>query len=247
MNSIFAAIGILLITAPIAVAQTPILSDSEVTHLFEQGNNTLSFVNISYGPATVVGGPAGGTAAHVCGSGILNQGELQFLQAAARVGIISIQEDASSQSFRQGQSFSWGQMLEQTTAGVQTKLVISPTALGRSLDITGKLPAAQRIKNCIRFMDGHYQVEKVIKREARTKGLTHYMLAYVTYSVEWNKTYVALMQTLGSVRSAQRKSINLWKYDDFTSKWMVQPVAADYSDRDAEFATRSVETFLNAK
>jgi hypothetical protein len=226
-----------------AFGQQPTLPDQEAKRLFEEINNTKSYVNISYGPVTIIGGPAGGNQTHRCGSGTMNESELRYAQAAAQAGLMSIAEDASSQSFRQGKSFSWDQMLAATTAGVQNKIVISPTPLGSSLDITNRLPPADRLPNCLRFMDGKHKVDQVLRNEVQKKGLATYAIVYLTYVADWNPYYLAIERSLDSpARNKERKAIAVFKYDDFKRSWAYK--AGDFSNRESDFSSKNVEAYL---
>jgi len=232
----------LLLASDLAKAQDPALSDSEARRIFDELENSGSIVSLSYGPANVVGGPAGGTASNKCGSGRINANELRVLQAAEKAGLLTIQEDPSAQAFRQGQNFSWNQMLNMTTSGVQTRVLISLTPIGVSLDQTSKLLPDKRIPNCLRYINGSYKAEKVVKNEVIKKGISMFRIISLTYSADWNKYDQAINEQLGINRKKERKARLLWKYDEFQSKWLFQ--AGDYTNRDADFTTNHVASVL---
>jgi hypothetical protein len=222
-----------------ASEEIPAGSPKEV---LEASWNMRSLFHFPIGQMAVVAGPASGNQEFVCGSGSIGPVMLKEIKVAQTLGLLSAVEDAPSQQYNQGQSFSWGQMLDQTTAGVQARITVTPTPLGRSLDVTNSLPPALRLRNCIRMREGVFRITQVVKEEAQRKGVTDYKVLFVNYSVAWNPQYKQFMQMFGQPLSENRKAIALLKSDPFSSKWIY--VAADVADADKDFTTANVANAL---
>ena len=189
-------------------------------------------------------GALAGNQPHNCGGGVLNGNELAFLRQAQAAGVVSIVEEQSSQQFRQGQSFSWGQMLDATTAGVAQKVVIRPTAVGQAKDVSATLPPAERIQNCLKLKVGSFRVTNVVRNELQRKGVTDYRTVLVTYDALWTPEY-RQMSALGGVGLADaRKGVVLLKNDPFAGRWIV--LTSDLADADKEFNTNNVASLLAA-
>ena len=222
-------------------AQNVQLSNADAKAAIEAVWN-MGTVNLSIGPHTIVGGPAGGNQGHACGSGTLNEGEFAFTKQAQAVGLLSITEEESSQQFRQGQTFSWGQMLDATTAGVSQRVIIQPTAMGAAKDISATLPQGLHLRNCLKFKMGSFQITNVVKNEPTRRGITDYRVVFVTYNANWAPEYRQLIAQGGGTLSTARKAVLLFKYDTFNDKWIV--VTNDLADADKEFNTNSVASVL---
>lgn len=222
-----------------ASEETPAGSPKEV---LEATWNTKAFMNIPFGQMAVLGGPAAGNQEPPCGSGSVSQGGLNGVKAAQTIGLVWAVEDVPSQQYNQGQSFSWGQMLDQTTAGVQARITVTLTPLGKSLDVTNSLAPALRLKNCLRIRQGVFRVTQVVKEEPQRKGVTDYKVLFVNYKGTWNPHFKQLMQILGQPLSDNRKAIALVKHDPFSSKWIY--VTGDLADADKDFTTANVANAL---
>jgi hypothetical protein len=218
------------------------LPDDEAKRMIELFMNG-SLVNIPLGLNSIVGGPVGAQTGK-CGSGVVNAASINQLKAAQVVGLVSIVEEAASQQFRQGQNFSWGKFLETTTQGVQQKLVVSVTDKGRKIDVSGNLPPSDRIQNCLRFMEGKFEVTRVVRNELQKKGTDEFRVVFITYRAEWSPYTLALVNLSGGSISHDRKAIMLFKNDPFRGKWKF--LVGDYGDADKEFTTNNVNATLAA-
>jgi len=204
--------------------------------------NARSFINLAIGQLSVVAGPASGNREFSCGAGSIGPGGLAAIKAAQTIGLVWAVEDTPSQQYNQGQSFSWGQMLDQTTAGVQARITVTPTPLGRSLDVTNSLAPSLRLKNCMRIRQGAFRITQVVKEDEQRKGVTDYKVLFVNYRVSWNPQYKQIMQILGEPVAENRKAIALLKNDPFSSKWVF--VTGDVADVDKDFTTANVANAL---
>jgi hypothetical protein len=224
-------------------AQSVELSNAEVKAKLEEVWNA-GVSRVSLGALTIVGGPAGDNRPHTCGSGLLNASEFNYVKNVEAAGLISVVEEQSSQQFRQGQSFSWGQMLDATTAGVSQKVVVRPTGAGQAIDVSGRLPPEQRQANCFAFRMGTFRITNVLKNEPQRRGVTDYRVVFVTYLANWTSEYRRVMAIGGTHLSDARKGISLLKHDAFAGKW--QLVGSDFANADAEFTTNNVAAMLAA-
>jgi hypothetical protein len=204
--------------------------------------NARSFINLAIGQLSVVAGPASGNREFSCGAGSIGPGGLAAIKAAQTIGLVWAVEDTPSQQYNQGQSFSWGQMLDQTTAGVQARITVTPTPLGRSLDVTNSLAPSLRLKNCMRIRQGAFRITQVVKEDPQRKGVTDYKVLFVNYRVTWTPQYKQIMQILGQPVAENRKAIALLKNDPFSSKWVL--MAGDAADVDKDFTTANVANAL---
>ena len=222
-------------------AEPPRLADGSPRGVIEAAWNN-AIVNLTVGHVAVVTGVAGGNQEFTCGSGSIGPGALAFLKAAQTTGVVSLVEDTASQQYNQGQSFSWGQMLNQTTAGVNATITVTATALGQSLDITSQLPAAQRLRNCLRFRQGRFRITQIIKEQSQRVGVSDYRILFLKYKADWSPYYREMMRLTGTVLAEDRKATVLLKDDPFHGGLVL--IASDLSDADKEFTTNNVNVAL---
>jgi hypothetical protein len=242
---LFAACLLVLDLLPLgARAQSTELSNAEAKAYLEQVWNSQNITGIPLGAATVITGPAGDNRPHTCGNGLLNVGEFYFLKNAESTGLFSVVEEQSSQQFRQGQSFSWGQMLDATTAGVSQKIIIRATSAFRALDVSASLPPEQRQANCLKYRMGTFRITSIVRNELQRRGVTDYRVLFVTYTANWTTEYRQIQAANRVELSDARKAIVLLKQDAFAAKWKL--LAADLANANAEFTTSNVTTMLAA-
>jgi len=217
-------------------------SDTEAVQAIENIWSTRNFYNVTYGYVEIVGGPAG-TVTGRCGDSRISEGHFKVIQAAQQVGLVTIGMDQSQQQFNRGQSFSWDQLLAQTTQGVMNKARVSLTPLGMEID-RSSLPPDIRLQNCLRISTGTYKINTVVKSESYKKGVNDYRVLFINYTVEYNPQFHKIVTLLGSTYEKNRKAIVLLRFDPFQKNWSM--IAFDTANANSPFTTNHASTALEA-
>jgi len=226
MRNVVVATFLLLTVAdaPPSRAAAPGLSDAAALTIMQRIWDETATVRIALGTFSVVrDGFANGQA--------LNEKQFHNALIWAKVGIITVGEVSSSQSFNRGQSFSWGQFLNQTVGGVQRQIVVSPTPLGSSLNIRHE-------PNRLIISQGTFRLTRVVGNELIKRGVDDFRVVRVLYDASWSQAYTNFYAISGAPLSSRRKSIILIKFDPFKDTWIW--VAGDYANADSEFTTHDV-------
>ena len=231
---------VLVCSGSVAFGQSQ--SDADAVQTLEKTWNTRSFFNLTYGDVEITGGPAGTVRDH-CGDSRISESHFRVVQAAQQVGLVTIVMDQSQQQFNAGQSFSWNQLLAQTTQGVMNKARVSLTPLGLEID-RSSAPPDIRLKNCLRIKTGTYKINSVVKSESHKKGVNDYRVLFLTYTANWNPQYYKIMALVGRLYERERKAIVLLKFDPFQKSWNI--IASDVEDSSKPFTTNYASTALEA-
>ena len=210
-----------------AYADPAPLTDAEAALLVEQLFNAND-MPVPTGHFTIVRNGFGGG-----GKDQMSEAGYNNFLALQRAGVVTLHEDAGSSAFRQGQSFSWGQLLDQTTGGVLMTIEVAPTPAAQSMiDSSGN----------IKFHPGSFHVTNVAANESKSKGVDYYRVVDVEYSAKWTPLWKQYMAALGDPMQDDRKAIVLFKYDPFKAKW--KPIASDMANADQDFRTNQVAQAL---
>jgi hypothetical protein len=226
-------VGFIATFAPVAVRAdyTPV-PDPVTKVALESWFNRNSVDLIPLGSYNVIGQPFAG------GSGNLSIDQYKAIKVAERYGLVIVNEDQSFDEFRQGKGFSWGQMLDMTTAGVQRKVSILATPKGRQ-------EAASSGPTFLTISAGKFTISDIVKDEDIRKGADKLKVLFFTYHAVWNPIEEDMWRVIyGRDRAQDRKEKLLIKFDPFNKMWPF--VAADISDNNQDFTTDNVNNWLRS-
>jgi hypothetical protein len=171
-----------------------------------------------------------------------------WLQANAKVGLITIQEDQCLKEWKAGpgkkiREFSQvcqAYYMQQHDSGVVGKIIVQKTPKGEEL---AQKSGLQQQKDSLVMNQGVFTVDKIVKNEAQKKGVDEYRIVMCTYKAQWTPEYKQVRAILGNSLSEDWKAIILLKFDPFKSEWVW--IASDVVNKDAEFTTNNVSKKLS--
>jgi hypothetical protein len=165
-------------------------------------------------------------------------------KALEKVGVITIQEDhcvqaytSPSETIRETIPFVPRGTCKRESVGT---IIVQKTPKGEELAQKGGLPQQE---GSLVIRTGVYWVDKIVKNVARSKGEDDYRLIMVTYNAQWTPEYKQAMAILGDSLSEDRKSMQLFKFDPFKSKWIW--ITGDVANLNEEFKTNNVSKKLS--
>ena len=125
--------------------------------------------------------------------------------------------------------------------GVEKEVEIEITPLGMKL-----MPIPHPTdKDSLIFSPGIYSVGEILQNEAVNKPPDRYRVVVGTHQVEVQPEIAEALRELGLPNSAERKFKVLLKFDAVKNTWQV--VAIDEQDKDEEFRTDNVASYLKAR
>lgn len=162
--------------------------------------------------------------------GEVNLTTFQEIEAWSKAGVVTLEV---SKDLTQGFS-GWNDWMEHWGEGVEKKIVVTPTDLGRKFVV--KLPSGVQY---LRIEGVSGSVHKIVQNEGVKKGADAYRVLLATYEVKYIPEALAFQAAMGyPVRTTEKKCRLLLKWDPFKEVWKV--TGADVVDADREFSANDV-------
>lgn len=155
----------------------------------------------------------------ICGHAILPPHGVSALAHAQKAGLVTF-EIKGVPANRKLASLISELMMAVALHNIVRELVVTPTDAGRSADVTPRLPAAERIANCIRIAKGKFTAREMTIRPAHGASTTvnpQYRIVEGLYDARWSPEYRAMGSAL-SYPDQQRVGM-LLHYDADSGRW----------------------------